>query len=79
MISTNTFKLKTQSILAQRIKSLCSDGYTILFNSHQLNFNFVKLRHRSNGSIITIQASVIDDFMVQRSNGKIVYQGKITA
>lgn len=38
---------------------------------------FYKLRHRMNGNIIVINASPIDDFMIQKSNGVIVYSGKI--
>ena len=36
-----------------------------------------KLRHRMNGNIITIIANPLDDFMIQKSNGITVYQGKI--
>ena len=58
------FKLQTQAILAQRIKSLCEDGYT-------------KMRHRMKPTFICITASPIDDFMTQKTNGRVVYSGKI--
>lgn len=79
MIFDEKEKLKLRSILAQRISSLCKDGYSILFHHQGDTTNFVKLRHKSNGSVITLAVSIADNFMVQRTNGKSVYKGKITA
>lgn len=71
------FRLKTQETLAQRIKSLCQDNYTIVTATVSAQFTFYKLRHRVNGNIIVITASPVDDFMTQKTNGKVVYSGKI--
>lgn len=71
------FKLQTQAILAQRIKSLCEDGYTIVTASVSPTFTFYKMRHRMKPTFIVITASPIDDFMTQKTNGRVVYSGKI--
>ena len=71
------FKLQTQAILAQRIKSLCEDGYTIVTASVSPSFTFYKMRHRMKPTFIVITASPIDDFMTQKTNGRVVYSGKI--
>lgn len=77
MIFDEKEKLKLRSILAQRISSLCKDGYSILFHYQEDTTNFMKLRHKSNGSVITLAVSIADNFMVQKSNGVKVYSGKI--
>ena len=71
------FKLQTQARLAKRISELCHDGYTIVVASVSITLTVYKLRHRMNGNTITIIANPLDDFMIQKSNGVTVYQGKI--
>lgn len=77
MEKSNFLKLRTQKILDQRIESLVEDGYKVLYGTRMLAFNFIKLVHLKNGNIITINANHINDYMVQKTNGKITYQGQI--
>lgn len=71
------FKLKTQSILQERVNSFLEDGYVIVVQSSSPTFAFYKLRHRLNGNVITISAEPFRNWMVQRTNDKMTYSGNI--
>lgn len=77
MENSNCFELRTQTILDQRIKSLVRDGYIVLYGTRMVSYNFIKLVHLKNGNVITIKANHILDKMVQKTNGKITYEGPI--
>lgn len=68
-----------ESILRQRVISLVQDNYTIMVKSENPSLYFYKLRHRTNGNVVIIRASVLEDFMAQTTNGKVTYSGIITA
>lgn len=70
------YRLKTQAVLAKRVKDLQLDGYSVIIQRIDISFTFYKLKHLSNGNVITITASPIDDFMTQKTNGIITYSGK---
>lgn len=70
-------KLKTQSILQERVRSFLQDGYLVVVRSSSPTFAFYKLRHRLNGNVITISAEPFRNWMVQRTNDKVTYSGPI--
>lgn len=77
MAISNFLELRTQKILDQRIESLVEDGYKVIYGTRMLTFNFIKLVHLKNGNMVTINANHIENYMVQKTNGKITYQGQI--
>lgn len=70
-------KLKTQTVLQERVNSFLEDGYCLVVKSNNPTFAFFKLRHRMNGNVITISAEPFRNEMVQRTNGTVTYSGKI--
>jgi hypothetical protein len=70
-------KLKSQTILQERVRSFLQDGFLIVVRSSSPTFAFYKLRHRLNGNVITISAEPFRNWMVQRTNDKITYTGPI--
>lgn len=75
----NEHTLKTEKILGERIHALVEDGYLLKVIYWSPTSKFTKLVHRSNGNVITINANIMTDHMVQKTNGKVTYTGKITA
>ena len=76
MVSTAT---KIFRIIDQRIRSLVDDGYIEVSYTDMTYFIFAKLRHRTNGNVVTITAYPHMDKMVQKTNGKVTYSGTIQA
>lgn len=70
-------KLKSQSILQERVKSFLQDGYMVVVRSSSPTFAFYKLRHRLNANVIVISAEPFRNWMVQRTNDKVTYTGPI--
>ena len=76
----NSETMRLQFLVGQRVLSLLDDGFKVLFDVPNLNgVYFVKLQHVSNGNVVTITADCRKNYMVQRSNGRIVYTGSIQA
>lgn len=51
----------------ERLRSLLIDGYIVVHETQQVNFEFVRLRHRLNGKTIYLSRR---DNIVQQSNEK---------
>lgn len=70
---------KTIRIIGQRIQSLVDDGYIEISYTDMTYFIFAKLRHKTNGNVVTINANPHSNKMVQKTNGKVTYSGTIQA
>lgn len=78
-MSNNSVTPNRAHIAFDRILSLVRDGYYIRVKSVGDNLLFWKLLHRTNRNCITITVIPSLDKMIQKSNGKVVYYGKIQA
>lgn len=56
----------------ERIHSLITDGYSIVFNHQVAGLYFAKLVHR-NGNRVSIRLSLDDGILSQTTNGKITF------
>lgn len=66
-----------RKVFEHRIASMLEDGYVEVTYTDMTYFIFTKLRHRSNGNIVTITAFPQADRMMQKANGRVVYDGPI--
>lgn len=72
-------RLQLNRLVNQRIKSLVDDGFKLWYSSTLLDgTDFYCLEHY-NGNRITLTVNVCKDRMVQLTNSKLTYKGKITA
>lgn len=69
--------LRNLSIVKERVRSFLDDGYFVRFEHEAMPIYSCKLTHFSNGSTIFIFANWVIGHMTQKTNGKIVFQGKI--
>lgn len=68
---------KYLNIVKERVHSLLDDGYFIRFEHESMPIYSCKLSHFSNGNSIFIFANFVIGHMTQKTNGKIVFQGKL--
>ena len=64
--------LKAVCEFNERIHSLITDGYSIVFNHQVAGLYFAKLVHR-NGNRVSIRLSLDDGILSQTTNGKITF------
>ena len=64
-------------VLDLRVNALVEDGYLIIEDDPDGYFRFIDLIHKRNGNRISIAADLRHGGMIQRSNGKVVYNGAI--
>ena len=69
MVNVN---LKTSAVLFDRARSLVDEGYIFRVVSSSPTLTFYKLVHRSNGNVIVIMGSPLDNWFTQSKNGKVV-------
>lgn len=74
---TEKIAAKRLAIFRNRLRSFLDDGYTIIVKSEQIFMQFYKLQHKSNGSIVTLTVYLFKNYMIQKRNGRVVYQGEI--
>lgn len=65
------------SIVNERVSSLVNDGYILMFKTHSDVRAFYKLRHRYNGTFITIYAYYSLNLLQQFTNGVCVHNAPI--
>lgn len=73
-----TIETKRHLIFNERVHSLIKDGYTYVLISVGLTNAFIKLRHHTNGTIISLNGDFSKNTLVQKRNGIIVHIGKLT-
>ena len=66
-----------QSIIKERVKSLLDDGYTLLFKSTLMTSVVYRLRHRSNGNVVTMHVYYNRNWLQQFTNGTCTYNNPI--
>lgn len=66
-----------RTLFEHRVASMLEDGYVEVSYTDMTYFIFTKLRHRSNGNIVTLTAFPQADRMMQKANGRVVYDGPI--
>lgn len=66
-----------RKVFEHRIASMLEDGYVEMHYTDMTYFIFTKLRHRSNGNIVTLTAFPQSNRMMQKTNGRVVYDGPI--
>lgn len=66
-----------QSIIKERVKSLLDDGYTLLFKSTLMDSVVYRLRHRSNGNVVTMRVYYHLNWLQQFTNGNCTYNNPI--
>lgn len=62
-------KMKCLVALSERIQGFLDDGYQTMFDCHDNDMVYWKLRHR-NGNIISIKLDLVDGIITQCTNGK---------
>lgn len=65
------------AIVNERVTSLVNDGYVLMFKTHNDVRAFYKLRHRYNGTFITIYAYYSLNLLQQFTNGVCVHHAPI--
>lgn len=68
---------KPHAYLEERINSFLHDNYFVVVKSVSKDTAFVKLRHRINSNVIVITCDLKNDDMIQRTNNKITYEGRV--
>lgn len=66
-----------RTIFKHRCTSMLEDGYVEVSYTDMTYFIFAKLRHRTNGNIVTLTAFPQSNRMMQKTNGRVVYDGPI--
>lgn len=66
-----------RTIFKHRFTSMLEDGYVEISYTDMTYFLFAKMRHRTNGNVVTITAYPKADRMMQKTNGRVVYDGPI--
>lgn len=76
--ATKTSRSNANKLFRERVNSLVSDGYKIVFSSTGLTSSmwFVSLRHQ-NGNRVTIAVYWDTNRLVQRTNGVIVHESTL--
>lgn len=69
-------KMKCLVALSERIQGFIDDGYQTIFDYHDNNLTYWKLRHR-NGNIISIKLDLVDGIITQCTNGKQTHTEKV--
>lgn len=69
-------KMKCLVALSERIQGFLDDGYQTIFDYHDDNLTYWKLRHR-NGNIISIKLNFVDGIITQCTNGKQTHTEKV--
>lgn len=69
-------KMKCLVALSERIQGFLDDGYQTMFDYHDNNMVYWKLRHR-NGKIIVIKLDLADGILTQCTNGNQVHTEKV--
>lgn len=59
---------KVKNIFGERVRSLLEDGYVVIVSIDSADLLFCKLRHRSNGNRIVLNASPRLGYITQRTN-----------
>lgn len=72
-------ELRMTKVVADKVATLLSDGYSIVVKCVSMSLVFYSLRHRTNGNKIVIKAYPKDNYYEQTTNGKIVAKGIILA
>lgn len=68
---------KPRAYLEERINSFLHDNYFVVVKIVSNEWAFVKLRHRKNANVIIMNCDLKNDDMVQRTNNKITYEGRV--
>lgn len=72
------FRLLTmKKVVHQRVSSLMDDGFRLVFKSTLPSDEFYKLRHRTNGTTITLRAYYATNRLVQFTGGVCVHDAAI--
>lgn len=71
------FKIRKQKVVADMATSFTSEGYIIMIKSESLALMFYRLKHQSNGNVITITAQPLHNHFEIKKNGTIIKQGDI--
>lgn len=69
-------KMKCLVALSERVQGFLDDGYQTMFDYHNNDMVYWKLRHR-NGNIISIKLDLIDGIITQYTNGKQAHTEKV--
>lgn len=69
MVNVN---LKTGAVLFDRARSLVDEGYIFRVICTSPTLTFYKLVHRSNGNVIVIKGSPLNNWFSQTKNGMVV-------
>lgn len=64
-------------VFGHRVSSMLEDGYFVVAISDMVSYIFYKLRHHTNGNEVTFHIYPSADRMIQKSNGRVVYDGPI--
>lgn len=70
-------ELRIMKVVADKVTTLLSDGYSIVVKSVSMTLVFYSLRHRTNGNKIVIKAYPKENYFEQTTNGKVVAKGSI--
>lgn len=71
--------LRIMKVVADKVTTLLTDGYSIVVKSVSISLVFYSLRHRTNGNKIIIKAYPKNNYFEQTTNGKVVAKGTILA
>lgn len=69
-------KMKCLVALSERVQGFLDDGYQTIFDYHDNNLTYWKLRHR-NGNIISIKLDLVDGILTQCTNGNQTHTEKV--
>ena len=69
-------KMKCLVALSERVQGFLDDGYQTIFDYHDNNLTYWKLRHR-NGNIVSIKLDLVDGIITQCTNGKQTHTEKV--
>lgn len=68
---------KFKRVFSERVASLLHDGYLVRVYHDSDSLLIVRLVHRSNGREVVVRGYTQACRIVQLSNGKVVYDGKV--
>ena len=71
------FKMKMQQVVADMATSFTSEGYMMMIKTESLALMFYRLKHQSNGNVITVMARPLRNHFEIKKNGTIIKQGDI--
>lgn len=58
----------------ERLRSLCSDGYSLRFDTGSKNFRFASLKHMANGNSVTLSLNFFARTLRQHTNHVLTHQ-----